>query len=398
MVNCSKLKKENIKYNLIDSGTYGCVINPPFYNKESIQKVILPYTQKESSDIAKIYKDGEKEFKDEYELLQRIQKIDPKNEFTTKMKGAMIIKGKNINDDISNCLTKDNEKKANKYYHQIILENGGVRTDKSYKLTYSSFLKKFKVFIRGMLKLQSKNFVHMDIKPANVLISSKKINLIDFGLMTTIDKLFTYDNRHALGYLEYPYYPPEFYMAYMYVKYGRISNTGLEKFFSQSILSKYNLYVNYYKGVYEFKNIIDSSISKGKDSVKDLFPPEIATKTDVFSIAYVISALNKNIQYDNDFSKYIQQKHFVNMIHTRCIDANPYSRISMKELYKMVSDEQAKSPKGSYKSPISVNSEDVIGGKVKMRKMQTNCDKVPKYMLRVNMNPKLKKLLRKSRE
>lgn len=413
----SSSSSSKIKYKLIDSGTYGCVINPPFDQKQNIYEVILPYKNKESSDIAKIYKDGADEFNDEFELLEKVQTIDPKNEFTTKMKGAMIIDGETINDaTISSCLTK--KKEARKYYYQLILENGGVRTDKSYSLTYPDFLRKFKVFLKGMLKLQSKNFVHMDIKPANVLISDKKINLIDFGLMTTANKLFTSDNKHALGYLEYPYYPPEFYISYSYIKYGEITKDRLETLFNQEFLTKpgnSKLLIKYHNGVTEFVQSVQRQIANYKP-IREIFTKELAKKADVFSIAYIIIALNQNIRYSHKVDEGNEQKKFVDTIYERCIDTNPYKRISMEELYDMVSNENTKYNSASSGTrsrsssvPSSSSSDSVFslspassksslsisrGGNLKMRK--TNCDKVPKYMLRVEMSPGFKRNLRKS--
>lgn len=406
-----------IKYKLIDSGTYGCVINPPFDEQQNIHEVILPYKNKESSDIAKIYKDGAEEFNDELELLEKVQEIDPKNKFTTKIKGAMVIDGETINNaTVSSCLTK--KKAARKYYHQLILENGGVRTDKSYRLTYPDFLRKFKVFLKGMLKLQSKNFVHMDIKPANVLISDKKINLIDFGLMTYASRIFTYNNRHALGYLEYPYYPPEFYISYSYLKYGEINKDRLETLFNQDFLTKpgnSKLLMKYHSGVTEFIQSIRQQISKFKH-IWEIFSNDLAKKADVFSIAYIIIALNQNIRYSRQVDEENEQKNFVDTLYERCIETNPYKRISMEELYNMVSNEYAKynssssAGKSSKDSSVPSSSSESIyllspvssksslsvsrGGNLKIRK--TNCDKVPKYMLRVEMSPGVKRNLRKS--
>lgn len=387
-------------YSLIAQGTYGCVINPPIYKKEQIIKSILPYHNKHSTDISKIYKDGETEFKDEYSLLRKVKQIDPQNQFTTKLKGAMILNGNTIdNPRLNNCLTKENQNESSKTYYQIVLENGGVQTNKTYKLTYYEYLQKLKVFLKGMTKLQSKRFVHMDIKPENVLISDKKINLIDFGLMTTSDLLFTYENRKALGYLEYPYYPPEFYLAYMYIKYGQILNDGLEKLFNQYFVVQNNLQERYHTGVSEFMNYMYMNISQGKSNIDDLFTEEIAMKADVFSISFIIHALNKNLQQTEELN--YEQKVFINNLHNRCFEINPLKRISMKDLLKIVSDEEEKyssSKSGSLVSLSDSSSSSLnvsIGGVKKMKRI--SCAKIPMRLLKVQMNPELKQEMRKSR-
>jgi serine/threonine protein kinase len=389
-----------IKHTLIDKGTYGCVINPPIFEKSQIIKVILPYRNKHPSDISKLYKGGIEQFNEEYELLDKVQKIDPYNQFTTKMKGAMILHGEAVNSpSIKTCLTKENRKEFHKSYYQLILEYGGVRTDKEYKIQYYEFLQKLKVFLKGIKKLQSQGFVHMDIKPANVLISDEKINLIDFGLMTNVESLFTFDNRTALCYLEYPFYPPEFYLAYCYIKYGEMPTEKLETLFNQDFLIRKNLRDRYINGVSEFINVLNTKISKGKTNIDDLFTREIAMKADVFSIASIISALSKNIQYSQTLE--YEQQSFVNNLHSKCFEINPLKRISITNLLKMVSDEEENYSSNTDLTIISLSDGSSSslnissGGAKKMNR--TYCEKIPMRMLRAEMKPEVKRKIRQSR-
>lgn len=385
--------EKNVKnYNLIDSGTYGCVINPPVSHEKNISKVIVPYNNPNQSDIGKLYKHGLEEFEIELDLLKKVQLIDPDNEFTTEFKGAMIVNKENIKDpELVNCLTKKNKK--TKFYHQIILENGGTRVDKEFSLSYSDFIIKFEVFLKGMAKLQSQNFVHLDIKPANVLISKDKISLIDFGLMTKADELFKYDNRHILGYLEYPFYPPEFYISYIIMKYGRINDEKLENIFNQSFVSNNDsLFRRYKTGIQEFHSIIKKT--KKQELFKKVFNQDLALKADVFSIAYILVAFNKKITYSNQ-----SEKDFVDTLYKKCIEVNPYTRISMKELHDIVRKEsvkyssaeifetaKSKSTSSSIISISSLSSESNGGGKMR----RTDCDKVPMKLLRYKKKKNIK--------
>lgn len=408
-------------YKLLDSGTYGCVVMPPFDNKHIVQKVIMPYKNKQSSDIAKIFKKGENDFDEEVKLINKVEKIDPKNKFTTKMKGSMIINGKKIdNEDIQVCLIdkrnidtyktfEPDAEKMNDFYHQLILENGGVRTDKTYSLTYPEFVSKFRVFIQGMLKLQEHNFVHLDIKPANVLISDKKINLIDFGLMSEFDELYTKQFKHILEYSRgYIFYPPEFYLAHLYLEiYNFVSSqptvlklwTGirnrieLQNFLEKSIINRnVKLRHQYEKGITEHYDIITKKIEDGVIEISELFPKEVAMKADVYSISYIISALNKNITFsNNDAEKTIQQE-FIDKIHEKCFESNPYERITMKELYDLINQEYKSINKSSSSSKQSTNdsksSKTSKGGNLKLKR--SKCSMIPKYMLRVEMDPEFK--------
>jgi serine/threonine protein kinase len=388
----SSIVKNIKKYNLIDSGTYGCVINPPVFGDKNISQVIVPYNNPKQSDIGKLYKHGLEQFQIELDLLKKVQQIDPDNEFTTEFKGAMIVNKENIRDhDLVDCLTKKNKK--TKFYHQIILENGGTRVDKEYSLLYSDFLSKFEVFLKGMVKLQSQNFVHLDIKPANVLISKDKISLIDFGLMTKANELFTSDNKHILRYLEYPFYPPEFYISYTMMKYGKIDDDGLEKIFNQSFVSNNDsLFRKYKTGIDEF--LLTFKKIKKQELFKKVFNQDLALKADVFSIAYILVAFNKKIIYTHQ-----SEKEFVDTLYQKCIETNPYTRISMKELYDIVRKENVKnssvekfdtaksrSTSSSVVSVSSLSSQSNGGGKLR----RTDCDKVPVKLLRYKRKNNIK--------
>lgn len=393
-VSSPKEKSAIKKFTLIDSGTYGCVINPPVSHSDNISMVLIPYKNEKTNDIAKLYKDGVEEFQSELEILEKVKSIDPNNEFTTELKGAMILNRDTIRDpELVSCLTKKNKNKS-RFYHQIILENGGVRIDKEYSLSYVDFIFKFEVFLKGMLKIQSRNLVHLDIKPANVLISSEKISLIDFGLMTKTRELFTEDNTHILGYLEYPYYPPEFYIAYMIIKYGKIVPVKLDKLFSQSFLTDSQpLKMKYKRGVQEFMN--EMKKTKPKEILTKFFTPELALKSDVFSLAYILVAFNKKINFTNQ-----TDKDFIDLLYNKCIEPNPFKRISLKDLYELVVTERSKlSPytsadtfrtaKSASSSIVSISSsspESVVGGKMK----RTECDKVPVKILRYKMDKRIK--------
>lgn len=410
---------------LLDSGTYGCVINPPLYKNKIVKKIIIPYKNKKNSDIAKIYKNGKEDFSDEIELIEKIQIIDPKNKFTTKLKGAMVIFGDEIKDDtIQNCLRKDNSfdtydskdsssPHMNDTYYTLILENGGVRTDKVYSLTYHEFLSKFKIFLSGMLKLQENDLVHLDIKPANVLISDKKINLIDFGLMTNFDSLFTQDNSHILKYANvYPYYPPEFYLAYLYLKgipkfvnkqdilewwSGEDNHNEINKYFESKMVNKNaNLKQTYTNGVKELFNIIKNKIENDIIDVSEIFSKDMARKTDVFSISYIIAALNKNITFSSDSSERNKEQAFIDDIYQKCFEINPFQRISMQELYEEVANElksKTSSKRGTTKQATKMASSNASrGGNMKPKKIF--CSMVPKYILRVEMDPEIKQKAR----
>ena len=334
---------QKLKSKLLDSGTYGCVIQPPMYQKSVIYKSIIPYKNKNKTDISKIFK-REKTFHRELDLLQTVEKIDPKSTFTAKLKGANAIQSNSIQRDALECLTKNYMKPQEKIYYQIILENGGVRVDRNYLLKYDDFLNKFLVFLKGMTELHSNNLLHLDIKPANVLISNTKISLIDYSLMIEMDKIYDKSNNHMLSAMGYNYYPPELFVSYLLLNSYRNNDVKVLKeifkkmrklkYFDQRyLLENPMLRQRYISGVKEF--IVDI-IKKGEFSNEKIFN-NLPQKIDVFSLSMILAALNKRILYTNQ-----REKMFVNKLMILCYEINPYKRTTFQELYELVKKEKEK--------------------------------------------------------
>jgi serine/threonine protein kinase len=369
-LNCKELM-------LVGKGTFGCVITPPISENTFVVKEIIPYRDKHNTDIGKLFIKGYRDYMDELKILQLVQKLDPYSKFTTKLKGTQKISGQCLkyNYNVMKCLERS-KNIGSKLFYQIILENGGLKSDAFYNITYKQFLKFFKTFIEGMIILQNNKIAHRDIKPDNVLVNDTKISLIDFGIATKMNQVYQPSERSLLKYTyEYVWYPPEFYVAYKMFDYRSLFNGRKdefnkfvdkipniltdERFYQQKFrhLPYIDMIKGYEQGVNDFLNTIKAS---DKSRVEDVFTEEIAQKADVFSVAYIISSMNKNIQYNSN-----AEKQFVNNIFNRTINSNPYDRISFKELYTMLEDEIAK-PKSTV----------VLGGNTKTLKT-TTVDKVP---------------------
>ena len=362
---------------VISSGSYGCVLHPPV-TKDIIQDIV-PYTDKNKEDVSKIFKGKKKEFTNELNFLKKIARIDPKNEFTTKFKGANEVKNTFLNNDNENktnigkpsvCLGK----KKNSYF-QIILEYGGVPVHiHKEKLDYKKFLQLFRKFLKGMTNLQRQNIVHRDIKPPNVLINNNKISLIDFGLSIDARDVYKETSMNILSYKQYIFYPPEFFIAAIIFQNKTLFEENGEKmkyhlkrilyymeqedYFNREDYNHNKQFLTFtMKGIQEFaESIIHNEYSK----LTDIFTDDIALKSDVYSIAHIIVVFHNLIDYKSN-----DQKQFVEEIFTNCINTNPYNRISMKDLFEKVSKEYTN---------IIRSKKQIHGGKLQ----KTFCDNMKK--------------------
>lgn len=345
-----KQDKDN-EFKLIGQGSYGCIISPPISSDTQIVQIDFPYTQISQDDIGKFFKDVEGEgfieYNEELNLYKILYSIDPNNNFTPRLKGALHINTRKIeNDDFHSCMRFDSHFPSKIY--EIILENSGVPCHKIVnKIHFNEFIQYFKNLITGFLHLQDKGYVHRDIKPDNLLYRNGKFTLIDFGLMCSAKELYDEKNHNILGSI-YQSYPPEFLVAFILQdanKSGKYDINNKQDF--QGILKKiiqemtdFGLFdtkyinpkhvivsdlENYKSGIEDFcNNIIDADMVK----YSNVFNNKLALKSDVYALAFIISSIKRSISFDNH-----NQEQIIDNIISSCKQYNPNNRISMNELY-----------------------------------------------------------------
>ena len=340
----SRHRFTNNNINLLGSGTYGCVISNPICNKNYIIKEYIPYNDINNNDIGKIYKKGDlddkESFNDELGILLKIKKIDPFNYFTVKLKAAFNFYGNIIaqeKDLLTSLEVKVNNSIINETFYQIILENGGVHLDKFNKISYKNFLKLFKKFLEGMIKLNENKLVHTDIKPDNILITKTKINLIDFGCMIPAKVLYNDEHNFRLS-TYYSVYPPEFFIASILSKCKNNISKKLDNILNIMIKKNYFDKKNipkesnnlYYFGIKEFIKHIKS---QNFTNYNDIFTEKLALQSDIYSLSFIISNFYNII---HDMTE--QEKDFMLGLVLRCQNANPYTRIDIYSLYLLINN------------------------------------------------------------
>jgi serine/threonine protein kinase len=238
------MNNTNIQINdltVLGCGYYGCAIQPyiklDIHEQDKTDEKYLKYTLKKNNDIAKvfIYDNNSanatmKQYINELNLLKRVQNIDKNNVFTVPLKGAcMGYVKQNVYDQrtltkIYKSIKYDEIKDASHKLHQIILGNGGSQLNnlqvfqkyekENMNMNFKKFIKIFDKFLEGMILMENSQVVHKDIKPPNVLFDGKKMNLIDFGFLTSFDDLYSFNrsNIHIMTY-KYIFFPPEYFVC-----------------------------------------------------------------------------------------------------------------------------------------------------------------------------------------
>jgi serine/threonine protein kinase len=231
MVYNIKKNQLNIKYNtyMIGMGTYGYVYKPSFFSKSLNYITKVFYDEENNDEIYNIEKKS----------IEELLEIDPYNLFTLKYQPIVCDNNEIylLNSNIINILNKKILKqfifykniKNNINLRFLNFEYGGKHIDKMNKINFETFWDMLYVLVKGIVHM-NKFFIHRDIKESNILFTTKKFNLIDFGLRISKDNIF---NKTEKIYLDsiYPYYPPEF----------RLSSYFYSKIFKKDIVSGQNL-------------------------------------------------------------------------------------------------------------------------------------------------------------
>lgn len=310
----------------IESGAYGCIFTPPL---KCSNKTKLKYPK---NTVSKVFSSDES-FKDEKNIQKIIDKIDPDHKFTLEYFGSCDVNIDNVKiSNVKDCKHINASKK--KTYKELIYSFGGIdlsdvlAREKGTPAKFNSILKSFKALIEGLKLIINKKYLHVDIKPENILLHDKRIYLIDFGLMTKIDDI--YEKEYILTH-DYPYYPPEF-------KYIIYKNKFVSKFlknFEYKILINNNR-INIYKALIEY---LDYTIDEQLEDIKNLTKLSLrklklySDKIDIYSIGIVLLLFYIWSDSHKNSSNSVNSKKVKDLI-KQMIRFDPEKRISPDNLIK----------------------------------------------------------------
>lgn len=318
----------------LGQGTYGCVFFPSIECRDRLQ-------QKESfyNGVSKVFK-TKKDMNDELKETKKISKMDKQGLYTNKALGSCEVSTENFSSkETGPCRYMphmQNKSKKSIIYDQIFYEHKGIdlnqfmRKNFSLSYTFNYVLN----ILKGIQMLIKHKYVHLDLKPDNILISdSNKALLIDFGLGRPFKKLYDYNNSNYILEYSYEWYAPEFKL--FFDSYRNMLPEYQLKEFIEFNNSKYNrAYKKYSKNVIEsettdFVTRYRREFALGDIKQSEFFIKNFAHKADLFSLGTIMYYIHEKAQKDNDFKLYGQQ--FKNIL-DKAIRINPYERATVNEL------------------------------------------------------------------
>jgi serine/threonine protein kinase len=208
---------------MIAQGVYGCVIQPGLACAKKKAKL---------NSVSKLFyktQSGQEE-------LQVVKKIatdvDPTSKFTIKVLDVCDVDLSKKPDIQSMCTSGKLLDKA----RQIVYEYGGVPMHIAVK-KYNPLdvLKSTLELFQGLVTLKASKWIHLDIKPSNVVYNdtNKKLSLIDFGISIRAEMFFTPEIDYIRNHI-YAYYPPELHMPInMMALYKHLPVSASNRFFKR---------------------------------------------------------------------------------------------------------------------------------------------------------------------
>ena len=326
MVNYTRKKNQRSKRGgkYIAEGTYGCVFGePPLKCKDEDSR----QSDSIASKLMNYY-----DAKAEFEESAKWREIDKIQEFSLSATKMCDVDESNIkpSNNLGECGVKY---KGPRYL--VLYKNGGKDLYKLKPLSdnYEKIFSGFQNLFDGLVIAHSKNLVHTDIKPPNILSGEKEIKLrfIDFGLSFEIKNLKYINSVYTDNTTYYPYWP--FELGCFDEKGGlKSENTVRRRFLSFN--TKYSAdYVDC--GLTKFQipfETIDDIYKK--TNFKDF--KTVFEKVDVFSMGITLIDLLKNYFHHYPF-QHTDGKNYLFYYNPR---KDSYSRFETLASKKWLSDKQ----------------------------------------------------------
>jgi serine/threonine protein kinase len=210
---------------LLGEGSYGCVFTPAIKCKGT-RPISVLNTLTYPNYVSKVFTDiyDQTAFNREAELARLVNKWDPQAHYfgvPNKICTADI-SDINKNAEADQCDELTYIPPSITELKQIVMPYYGDRVDyylenymieKNSKFPLDLWIKSIKNIVEAVFILQTHNYVHFDIKSANVLFDGIHLKLLDFSLIAKYDEIYTEKHKDRLNFSYFPY-PLEFLLVY----------------------------------------------------------------------------------------------------------------------------------------------------------------------------------------
>lgn len=329
----------------VAAGTYGCVFKPHLKCANA--------THKSKDSVGKVFA-SDSSFQEEYDIMQKIQKIDPHNEFTLPIFFTCPIAHKHRkSDQVEKChLTHSADHELNM---QLIMQNGGKSLGPSITkgISHQMFFKLFTAFtslIKGAHLLESfqPGYIHQDIKPENIMYRRGKLYLIDFGIFTTFRDFMRSKSQMNMMQADYPFFPVEYKLLMNTDK-----KTGIKKAVSE-VLGNINIPLKIREGYTTVETILKYFHPETYQHIGDMYETlhrQIAktdqvakyftNKINIYQLGLVLAMLFFAASLDKysvrRLSAKSQRVQYIKSVIAECIHPNAYLRKTPQEILNMLS-------------------------------------------------------------
>ena len=333
-------------------GVYGCVFSPPIPCDDSQEK---PGRRSEYSDnVGKIFNKrihGDKEYES---ITDIISLVDPGHLFTNKLLHKCDINHSDYSKTtgFNNCPIQDDT-------IQLIYQTKGISLDSFISRNISlqscnEILKQMVPIATGLGSMSRKKVAHLDIKPPNIILSEKRVNLIDFGLSKMFKDVYKKEENMFIFKHKYQYYPPEFTLRHFLFTRNDLIRAGST--IDSSVVAECIEYVraicleNYSNSGFgdivemiEFEKEISNGVkyflkkisqqkkqgSVSQTDVDNIFSKQII-KIDVFSFGMVLLDIHSRTKKPQKTNKLAGIREIIK----KCIHMNPTRRIHPRTMAK----------------------------------------------------------------
>lgn len=213
------------KRKFLSKGSFGCVFDPPLACDNANSRTNSP-----SGSVGKVF-EHQQDFEEEVEAYKKVAILDPEHKWSLPLLNECVVNLDAINNNNSNKNTAIDHcpfivKNDKHLFFQIVIPYGGITLWNLFgqqQVSLVQFIDLLRQVLVATSDMTKNGYVHLDIKPMNILVNEGRVILIDFSLLKKHEDVYQMDNAYLLR-SKYIWYPPEFYISSKLLKKSNMSD------------------------------------------------------------------------------------------------------------------------------------------------------------------------------